>query len=327
MENIKQRNNNEALRKTIVVESLSAKLNIDAPDFVLKKIISAPEFLYKIPNGKFSEDLSSHEWKIPTLSITTESDTFKQEWKNGILRVAYGDQRLAQKNCFEKDKYLERDLVWMALTCLEASRQTNDQFLVHASAVEKNGKGVVFFGQTHSGKSLISSTLGFKYGFNIVGTEHTLLGKKGIEGGTHVMEFSKGLKTFLPELPVEDSAEEQWSRENKTSLDLEKIQKHSPEAAIAGLVYISIADSDLTFVEWGSRKTIVIMGEWLRWMINSSQTLIHGGKRQMPSLDTLELSEKRMSFIHNLIKEGKRIYYIKGRPDEIAQKIIKEFYE
>ena len=47
----------------------------------------------------------------------------------------------------------------------------------------------------------------------------------------------------------------------------------------------------------------------------------------MPSLDTLEISEKRMSFIRNLIREGKHIYFVKGRPDDIAQKIIKEFYE
>jgi hypothetical protein len=243
------------------------------------------------------------------------------------LRISYGDARLNVEDCFEKDKYLERDLVWLTLTALEASRQMNGQFLVHASAVEKDGKGVVFFGQTHAGKSLISSTLGFKYGFNIVGTEHTLLGKNGIEGGTHVMEFSKGLKTFLPELPVEDPVGELWSRENRTSLDLKKINKNSPGAEIAGLVYVSMADSDLTMVEWGDRKTLVQMGEWLRWMINSSQTFIHGGKRQMPSLDTLEISEKRMSFISNLIKNGKHVYFIKGRPDDVAQAVIKKFYE
>jgi hypothetical protein len=327
MENIKPKHNIETLRETMVVESSSARLNIDAPSFVLNKIISAPDFFYRIPGGKFLKDLNFHEWEIPTLSITVESDVCKQEWRDGILRITYGDHRLTDKDCFEKDKYLERDLVWLALTALEASRQMNGQFLVHASAVEKNGQGVVFFGQTHAGKSLISSTMGFKYGFNIIGTEHTLLGKNGIEGGTHVMEFSKGLKKFLPELPVEDPVGNPWSKENRTSLNLEKINKYSSGAKIAGLVYISIADSDLTMVEWGDRKTLVQMGEWLRWMINSSQTLIHSGKRQMPSLDTLEISEKRMSFIHNLIEEGKRVHFIKGRPDDIAQKIIKEFYE
>lgn len=327
MENIKPKHNIETLRKTIVVESSLARLNIDAPSFVLDKIVSAPDFSYRIPGGKFLKDLNFHEWEIPVLSINAESDVYKQEWKNGILRIIYGDHRLAHKDCFKKDKYLERDLVWLALTALEASRQMNGQFLAHASAVEKNGRGVVFFGQTHSGKSLISSTLGFKYGFNIVGTEHTLLGKDGIEGGTHVMEFSKGLKNFLLELPVESPVGNPWSKENRTSLNLEEINKYSPGAKIAGLVYVSIADQDLTVTKWGDRKTLVQMGEWLRWMINSSQTLIHSGKRQMPSLDTLEISEKRMLFIHNLIKEGKRVYFIKGRPDEIAQAVIKNFYE
>ena len=327
MENIKLEHNNETLRETIVVESSLAKLNIDAPSFVLKKIVSAPDFLYRVPSGKFLKDLNFHELEIPALVITAEEDVCKQERENGVLRIYYGDTRLKSKDCFEKDKYLERDLVWLTLTVLEASRQMNGQFLAHASAVEKNGQGVVFFGQTHSGKSLISSTLGFKYGFNIVGTEHTLLGKDGIEGGTHVMEFSKGLKNFLPELPVEDPIGNPWSKENRTSLDLKKIEKHSPGAEIAGLVYVSIADQDLTMVEWGDRKTLVQMGEWLRWMINSSQTLIHNGKRQMPSLDTLEISEKRMDFINNLIKNGKHIFFIKGRPDDVAKAVIEKFYE
>lgn len=327
MEQLQHIENKDSLRETVLVESGLAKLNIDAPDFVVEKIINAPDFNYRMPDGKYTKNLSSHEWEIPTVSIDTNGDRYTQEWKNGVLRILYGDDRLKNKNSFEKDKYLERDLVWLVLTVLEASRQMNGQFISHASAVEKDGKGVVFFGQTHSGKSLISSTLGFKYGFNIVGTEHVLLGKTGIEGGTHVMEFSKGLKKFLPELPVDDPTGEPWSKENRAFLDLKEIGKYSPEAKIVGLVYISISDSDLTMVKWSSRKTLVQMGEWLRWMINSSQTYIHGGKRQMPSLDTLEISEKRMHFINELIEKGKRIYFIKGRPDDIAKAVQKEFYE
>lgn len=319
--------NEDILRETILIESGLAKLNIDAPNFVLQKIINAPDFNYRIPDGKYTKNLSSYEWEIPTISIDIDGDRYTQEWENDILRVAYGDDRLKDRGSFEKDKYLERDLVWLVLTVLEASRQTNKQFTAHASAVEKNGKGVVFFGPTHSGKSLISSTLGFRYGFNIVGTEHTLLGKTGIEGGTHIMEFSRDLKNFLPELPVDAPTGEPWSKENRTSLDLRKIGKYSPEAEIAGLTYISVSDSDLTMTQWSNRKTLIQMGEWLRWMINASQTCIHGGKRQMPSLDTLEVSEKRMHFINELIKNDKRIYFIKGKPDDIAKAIQKEFYE
>ena len=58
-------------------------------------------------------------------------------------------------NCFAQDKYLARDLVWIVMPILEANRQTNRQFLAHSSAVERDGRGVVFFGQTHSGKSLL----------------------------------------------------------------------------------------------------------------------------------------------------------------------------
>ena len=118
MENIKPEYNIETLRETIVVESSLARLNIDAPSFVLKKIVSASDFLYRIPGGKFLKDLNFHEWEIPTLSITVESDVYKQEWRGGILRIAYGDTRLNNKDCFKKDKYLERDLVWLTLTVI-----------------------------------------------------------------------------------------------------------------------------------------------------------------------------------------------------------------
>jgi len=314
---------------TTLIKSGLAKLNLRAPEIISSRITQAPDFSYRIPGAVVEENIPVLEPQIPVLDIRAGEDIFSHIWTDEHLQVSYSDTRLNSPNCFAQDKYLARDLVWIVMPILEANRQTNRQFLAHSSAVERDGRGVVFFGQTHSGKSLLSGTLGFRYGFNIVGTEHTLLGENGIEGGSHIMYCSKGLKKFLPELPVEDPVGEPWSKENRTSLDLREIGKHSSGADISGLVYVSAcgSDSDLKVVEWGRRKTLTEMGDWLRWMINASQTYIHNCESQMPPLDTLEISRKRMTFIEGLVDRGIRINFIQGPSDQIARTVLKKFYE
>ena len=51
--------NEDILRETILIESGLAKLNIDAPNVVLQKIINAPDFNYRIPDGKYTKNLCS----------------------------------------------------------------------------------------------------------------------------------------------------------------------------------------------------------------------------------------------------------------------------
>jgi hypothetical protein len=79
MEDFKFIENLEEPKNTILIESGLAKLNINAPDFVVNKIITAPDFLYRTPSGKFTENLNSHEWEIPTLDISAKEDKYKQE--------------------------------------------------------------------------------------------------------------------------------------------------------------------------------------------------------------------------------------------------------
>ena len=162
----------------------------------------------------------------------------------------------------------------------------------------------------------------------MIGTEHTLLGRGEIEGGAHWMEVSRGLKQFIPELPVGDPiGQDIWGRENRDAIDLTLFNKHKSFSPLSLLVYVSVVHGaenlDLTVSEWSARKTRVLLGEWMRWMIQGSQTYLHNCGRQLPSLDTLEISEKRMALVDEWIKEGKRVLFLKGTADDIAKEVLK----
>jgi len=307
----------------VYFRSGKGEIQVVAPDFWIEQIQECEDFRYRVPLPDFS---IFGERVSPRLELNPACDDLIEiKDEEGVLKIKYGDRRF---NSAPQDKYLRRDLTWLILSVLERARESQGQFLVHASSIEKNGRGAVFLGQTHAGKTSLAAVLAFRYGCNVIGTEHTLLGRSGIEGGTHWMEVSRGVKQFIPELPVGDPiGQDIWGRENRDVIDLTLFNKHKSSAPLSLLVYVSVVHGarnfDLTVSEWSARKTRVLLGEWMRWMIQGSQTYLHNCRRQLPSLDTLEISGKRMTLIDEWIKEGKKVLFLKGTADDIAKEVLK----
>lgn len=223
-----------------------------------------------------------------------------------------------------------RDLVWILLPVLEYSRQYNKQYLLHASAVEINKKGVLIFGPTHSGKTSIAAILGFKYKNKIIGTEHTLIGKEGIDGGTHIMELYSGIKRFIPEIPIPGD-DVGWEKHHRVNIDLREKGQYTKKVPLNLIIYPNIIPSSgsknsaFTHQKWSKRKSKVIFNEQLGWMLNAPLSFIHNIRSKMPSLDTNpEIIKKRIEYVNFIFDKTDvdSIHFIKGTPQQIAEKIL-----
>jgi len=313
----------EELENSWSLRSGEGKLNIRGSARGIQLISRSPDLLSRIPTHVLE---TKRNLLPPNRLILVEDEDMLEVTSSGdgSTTLVYGDERLASGA--EQGKYLQRDLIWVALPLLEQSRQAGDQYLVHGSAVDIEGKGVLFIGPTHSGKTSLAATLGFEYGYNIIATEHALLGPQGIEGGTHIMELYRGLKNYIPHIPVDPPEGDGWDKPSRTEIDLVACNKHSKGAPLSKIVWVQVVheSKEITHTTWSPRKSKVMLSEAMSWMINSSQSFVHDFANKLPPLDfNPEIRTRRIGQINQWVDEqGIRIDFIKGNADAIAARVL-----
>lgn len=312
----------EGLKNSWSLRSGEGRLVVQGSPEGIKLISSSPDLLYRVPTHVLE---TRRNPLPPNRLILVEGEDKLEVILNGdsSITLVYGDRRLTST---QQEKYLQRDLVWIALPLLEQSRQAGDQYLVHGSAVDIDGKGVLFIGPTHSGKTSLAATLGFKYGYNIIATEHALLGSQGIEGGTHIMELYRGLKNHIPSIPVEQPEGDGWDKPSRAEIDLVACGKHSQGAALSKIIWVQVVheSQEITHTIWSPRKSKIMLSEAMSWMIDSSQSFVHNFTSKLPSLDfNPEIRARRIGQINQWVDEqGIRIDYIKGNAEAIATRVL-----
>lgn len=313
----------EELKSRCFLRSGEGKLIICGSTIGVKLLKNSPDLWSRIPTQVLE---TKRNILPPNKLILVEDKDFLEivQNKDGSTTLIYGDRRLNPSS--QPEKYLQRDLVWIALPLLEQSRQAGDQYLVHGSAVDIDGKGILFIGPTHSGKTSLAATLGFGYGYKIIAAEHALLGPLGIEGGTHIMELYRGLKNYIPSIPIEPPEGDGWDKSSRTEIDLVACNKHSQGAPLSRIIWVQVVHESkgITHTTWSPRKSKVILSEAMSWMIDSSQSFVHNFADKLPSLDfNPETRARRIARINQWIDEqGIRIDYIKGNADAIATRVL-----
>ncbi len=313
----------EGIENFWLLRSGEGRLDIQGSARGVQLISNSQDLLYRVPTHVLETSRNS---LLPNKLVLIEDEDVLDISPNerGSTTIVYGDRRLSADT--EPGKYLQRDLVWIALPLLEQSRQAGGQYLVHGSAVDIDGQGVLFIGPTHSGKTSLATALGFKYGHSIIATEHALLGPQGVEGGTHIMELYRGLKNHIPCIPVEPPEGDGWDRQSRTEIDLVACGKHSIGAPLSRIVWVQVVheSEEITHTTWSPRKSKVMLSEAMSWMINSSQSFVHDFTSKLPSLDfDPEIRARRIRQINDWVdNQGLRIDYIKGNADAIAERVL-----
>lgn len=195
-------------------------------------------------------------------------------------------------------------------------RQYEEQYLIHGSAISKNGKGVILFGSTSSlGKTTLALNLCLKDKFEFIADEKILLNKElKILGGTKMIEYNKetlfkSVNIDLNCLPVEKLKKEITVQNSAVDLEL-AIQ---PMLSIGG---------DLEIEKWTKLKSNFHIYEESSRSIRGISRRICDFTLPIQSVDNQELSLKRSTF-SQLFAEYIDCYTIKGDIEKVSEKLEK----
>lgn len=137
----------------------------------------------------------------------------------------------------------------------------------------------------------------------------------------------RGLKNYIPSIPIEPPEGSGWDKSSRTEIDLVACGKHSQGAPLSRIIWVQVVheSQEITHTTWSPRKSKVMLSEAMSWMINSSQSFVHDFKNKLPPLDfDPETRARRIGQINQWVDEqGIRIDYIKGSADAIATQVCK----
>lgn len=196
------------------------------------------------------------------------------------------------------------DMLVLTEYMLERLRQENCKYSIHSSSVEKNGKGIIFFGWKDSGKTSLSLKLSLEYGFNFLSEGKTIIDKDfKVVGCIHRLESKK--EFIKRKFKLEDSL-------NNLTL--------SKGARAKLFIYPQITFEKLKIENWNNEIGDFHLYEHFSWKIRAANARIYDFSYPLPSLDTQKIARERSNFIKNLINKIK-VYHIRGRPKDICAKV------
>lgn len=256
-----------------------------------------PTILDEIRNETF---VRSH---IPCVVISTEmignpdaSLLFKESEEFGVV--------LQYPNivCFQPKEADIRGLIALIGYILERINNEKGVYSIHSSVISKGDKAVVIFGgTTNLGKTSIAKIASEKFGWSFYSDEMALIDSnedKIISGGKIATNSDSFSDFSLPD--IEQNFE------------------------IAGFVHPYI-DNGLNKIErWNSDKFFWHLKEELARKIRGGSKAIHFFSYPLDSLDTFDISKKRLSFAKKL-SEKIPCYEMRGTPEFISERITEIF--
>lgn len=232
----------------------------------------------------------------------------------------------------------------LALLLTEVKRQSTKRFMVHASAVELNGRGAVLVGPTGAGKTSLALDLCLRHGFRLLSADWTIVGQRGdspfILGGSKVLNLRLGsLRMVSPELAgslfSETNQNEAWNVKHRVQPQRIGIAVCSDPVEMAGWFTIGL-DSGWQgapcFYQYpSSQKTepwvdkAAVAEELARFIRGSAFCLLKDDFKLhrelvMPLLDSPLTWSNRTAFIENLC-DRRRVYVARGRLKGVADKV------
>lgn len=195
------------------------------------------------------------------------------------------------------------DVLVLSEYMLERLRQENNKYSIHSSSVEKNGKGIVFFGWKDSGKTTLSLMLSQKYGFNFLSEGKTVIdGNLNVVGCIHSLESNK------------EFIQKNFGNEILNELPL------SNQAKVKMFIYPQITFENLKIENWNNEMGDFHLYENFSWKIRAANARINDFSHPLSSLDTFEIAKRRSDFVKKTIGEVE-IYHLRGNPEDICKKV------
>ncbi|MCL2231601.1 MAG: hypothetical protein FWB99_00815 [Treponema sp.] len=223
------------------------------------------------------------------------------------------------------------DLIYLLLSMFSKELNYYNQYILHCSAVEKDGKAIVLVGEPGSGKTTLALQFCITRGYNLVSNDRAIIGMddKGrikIFSGTLQMHIRVGvIHEYFPQLISAIDAEKinsPWSSKIYINPPFTGLGINVSEEAIVGkIVYISTypVDDNLTNliknpVDVATLATMKHISECIR----ASRNVVISTGSPFPCFDTGELADKRVNFVHQVV-QNTEIYDARGNIPRIVE--------
>lgn len=263
----------------MIINSLDSYANINGID------IRSKDFIFQyIPLAKIFDQPQSN----PDISLLID--------ENQKTDISYP--------YFFIGKCQEKEVIAAAGYGLRRALEEKGVYSISASSAAVNGNGLVFFGAMPDlGKTLLSLELA-KRGHEFIADERVLLREGMIIGGVQYFKVRKDwqYKSFQKDRLV----------------DAKEVFKVSTQAKIAAFVYPEVSDCRLNVNEWNNEKAFWHIQDGLSRSLRGCSSFIDNYSNLLPSIDTGELSEKRIAYARQICKDTPA-FHIKGKPVDVVK--------
>ncbi len=217
------------------------------------------------------------------------------------------------KENYPKSEYTgnkPKDIISIAKHLLERKKQESMMYSIHGSAVSREGKAIFLFGWKDTGKSSTAISLVKNNKFNFVSD-----GQATIDRNANIVGKIKIMEEISPYIKEHYKIYEDMKGLNQDSIE--------EKPRIAAFVYPQITGNNVKIIWGNSKKSIFHMYELLSIEIRGLYSCyIDGFKRPLSSLDTIDLSVKRIGLARKIAKSIP-IVQIKGSMKFICNEIEK----
>jgi hypothetical protein len=295
---------------TLYGESCNTPIKLGTNDPELIKIMRGlypkrilPNFVVKSP----IEGIKVYLSYFINLNLSRATEKINEE--EGIIR------------CYVRaPSYSPGEVSFQFLKILERVWENNNKYCTESSSVGKDKEAILFVGSSGSGKTLLALEMN-KRGYEFLSNENTVIDSNYIYGGTTTVNLKEFVADLFPE--VISKAKEVYAVSNVKRYLVEFPQPNYPrKIAYIFLIRASPYTEKYEEREVSPEELGFVLYEFPTKLIRGVLSPLGRYRNLGKSLDTLELSEKRLKMFFNLNIPS---YYLFGNYKRISDKISKLF--
>lgn len=265
------------------------------------------DYIDSIPGWRVSQEPGSSEYSIVYHPSSQSGFSYKEMEKT--LDV-FGEPR---------DYESGQALAYLSFWMMEARRQAESMYTMHSSALAIEDEGVLLLGHRGAGKTSVLLGLGSKYNCEVISNDLTIVARDSssrsmtlVDGTKEIRLRLASVKTRFPHLVdlFPDSNQSPW--ETKVAVSPEMIgMKSATEPKIlksAFVIHLDSQESDNLLIHKAEGIAIrYILYEDMSRIVKGSAISLFGVNNNIlgytPSLDNLDLHQKRVAAIECLLNE------------------------
>jgi hypothetical protein len=225
----------------------------------------------------------------------------------------------------EVQKYSKLEPMFVILQVLERLYEEEGKYIIESSAVSKDKKGILIYGTSGSGKTVVALSL-FNIGYEPVSNERTLINDRKIYGGTNVFNIKEYTLSYVPINFKEHLKKFVYSNDYYTYLlNLNTNKDVDLSLIVEVMTFPDLAT--ITISELPKGYINMKLFESATSLIRGVLTPLNNFENVSDNLDTDTLAENR---IKNLFSIDVPSYRIIGNPKNVAKAIdnlYRELYE